>query len=278
MNRKHFFQKILFYVILVLSIFSCSKKKETPNDSKYNAQQVAKFYQLANKYYDTNKFDSAFYYGNKIRLHINPELDLKKYATTMFIIITSQQMRGDYSGAENSIVETISAIENLNNQKYIYKFYSMLANNYAFLKDYENAINYHKKASKYKTNKKYRVLNKLNIGHIYKEKKQYQKSIEILLPLLNEKELQKNKYYKSGVLNDLGYCYFKLGNPNAINYLNKSLELNSNLDTTADNDYDLTANYYNLHEYYLERDKKKLFIMPNYYIKKRQNIKILMTV
>lgn len=258
MNFQKNFLKIInaLCCFLIISFFSCKKEKEPSNESVFSTQQVDKYYQLANNYYDNNKFDSAFYYANKIRIDINPKVELKKYATTMFIITVSQQMKGDYSGAENSIVETIASLQKTNTQKYKFKFFEMLANNYSFTKEYDNAIYYYKKARNYTNNEKNSVLNQLNIGHIYKEKNEYEKALQILVPLLNKKETKKNKYYTSGILNDIGYCYMKLDNPNALYYLKKSLELNSNMDSSADNDYDLTANYYNLHLYYLEHDKK----------------------
>lgn len=247
----------LIIALLLVSLYSCKEKKKPISDAKYDSRQVDQYFKLADKFYDDIKYDSAFYYANKVRLLINPKKDLKKYTTTMFILIASQQLRGDYSGAESSIVEALYNIEKTKSETQKYKFHNILAYNFTNLRNYDEALYYYKKASTFNIDKKRKILSKLNVGHIYKEKKQFKKAVEILLPLLQEKEIQKNKYYKSGVLNDLGYCYFKIGKPNAIVYLNKSLELNSNLDSTADNDYDLTANYYYLYEYYSVHNKNK---------------------
>ncbi|GEL12377.1 hypothetical protein SAMN05192550_3319 [Flavobacterium glycines] len=261
MNFQKLFPKIVISTFLFLTflIHSCEKKKETTitNQSFFKKQQVDKYFKLANRYYDDSKYDSAFYYANKIRLDITPEKELKKYTTNMFILVACQQLQGDYAGAEYSIVETLNKLDKLESDRYRYKFNSMLAGNYAYLKEYDNALYYYLIASKYSINNRYDAMNKLNIGHIYKEKKEYKKALQILIPLLNNKETKKNKYYTSGILNDIGYCYMKLGKPYALNYLKKSLELNSNLDSTADNDYDLTANYYNLYEYYIDSNPKK---------------------
>ncbi|MEL1240444.1 tetratricopeptide repeat-containing sensor histidine kinase [Flavobacterium flavipallidum] len=261
MNTLKLFSKIAIINILFLAFFinSCEKKKETTIISKpiFNKQQVDKYYQLANKYYDNSKYDSAFYYANKIRLEINPISDLDKYATNMFILAASQQIQGDYAGAENSIVESLNILYKIKSHRYLYKFNSMLAGNYNYIREFDNALHSYHTASKYKINNQQDAMNKLNIGHVYKEKREFKKALQILTPLLNNKEIKRNRYYLSGVLNDIGYCNMKLGKANALSYLSKSLKLNSNLDSTADNDYDLTANYYNLYEYYINSNPQK---------------------
>lgn len=129
-------------------------QKREPIDVSKDKKQVDKYYQLANNYYDNNKYDSAFYYSNKIRLDINPKLELKKYATNMFIIVASQQMKGDYAGAENSIVEALNSIEIKNNNFYKRKFYSLLGYNHMFQKNYDDALYYFKKTLNIKKIKK----------------------------------------------------------------------------------------------------------------------------
>lgn len=255
--KKFLFPIYIILAILFFSLQSCERRKEIISNTNYNSKQVDKYFKLADKFYDDSKYDSAFYYANKTKLIINPEKDLKKYTITMFILITSQQLQGDYSGAESIIVETLSYLEKLKNDTHKYKFYNLLAYNYACQTNYNEALFYYKKASYFNVDKRRKLLSTLNIGHIYKQKKQFKKAIKILEPLLKEQEIKQNKYYSSGILNDLGYCYFKTGNPNAITYLNESLEMNSNMDSSADDDYDLTANYYYLYEYYLKYDKNK---------------------
>jgi signal transduction histidine kinase len=267
MNFQKLFPKIVISTFLIIAFFSysCEKKRETTNTSEslYNKQQVDKYYQLANKYYDNSKYDSAFYYANKIRLEINPATNLDQYATNMYIIIASQRMGSDYSGAENSIVEALSFIEKTNSTKQKRKFNSLLAYNYMCQKNYIEARHYYKKASLYNVDKRLKLLSIINIGHTYKEEKQYKTAINILIPLLKENEIQKDKNYKAGILNDLGYCYFKQGYPNAIKYLKQSLYLNSNLGPTAEDDYDLTANYYYLSEYYSKKNEDEAFKYAN---------------
>nr|WP_288834947.1 ATP-binding protein [uncultured Flavobacterium sp.] len=266
------FPKIIFRtitVLLLLLTFSCHKKEEVVlKDSTYNTKQVNQYYKLANEYYDNSKYDSAFYYANKTKLIINPEKEFTKYTTTMFILVTSQQLQGDYSGAESTIVETLSNIEKVKNERQKYKFHTMLAYNHTCQANFNEALFYYKKALSFNVSKKRKLLSVINIGNIYKQQKKYKKAIEILLPLLDEKEIKQNRYYLSGILNDLGYCYFKIGNLNAIAFLNKSLKLSSNMDATADDDYDLTTNYYNLYEYYLKKDQKKAVRYANLYYQK----------
>ncbi len=257
MNYQKYPQKIKYfiYLIITLSLNACVQKKE-PIEELKDKKQVNRYYQLANDYYDNNRYDSAFYYANKIRLEIDPSKELEKYATNMYIIVASQRTRGDFTAVENSIVEALTIIEKTNNNKEKRKFYSLLAYNHMYQKNYNEARFYYKKAATYYVDKRRKLLSVINIGHTYKEEKQYKKALNILLPLLKDQTIQNHTYYKAGILNDIGYCYFKLGNTNALSYLKKSSKLFSNMDSTADNNYDITANYYYLHEYYLEKDKK----------------------
>ncbi|MFA9190121.1 ATP-binding protein [Flavobacterium sp. FZUC8N2.13] len=244
--------------MLLLTFCSCQKKEEVVlKGNTYKTKQVNQYYKLANDYYDNSKYDSAFYYANKTKLIINPEKEFTKYTTTMFILITSQQLQGDYSGAESTIVETLSFVDKSDHDGYKWKFYGMLASNYSNLHNYDEAIHYHKKAISFNVSKIKKLSDVLNIAYAYSRKKDYKKALDIYEPILRDPEIKKNKYYHSNLLNNIGYCYFKIGKPNAIIYLNKSLEMNYNMDSTADDDYDLTSNYHYLYEYYLIHDKKK---------------------
>lgn len=258
MNFQRLFPKLIFFTIaiLVLSISSCEKKKKAIAPSIYAPHQIDNYYQLANKYYDNQLYDSAFYYGNKIRLKINPSKYLQKYTINMFILVTCQQLQGDYTGAENSIVETLNALDTLKSDKYNFKFYSMLGTNYIFLHQYENALNCYKKTLNYKINNARKINSFLNIACIYIKQKKISKALDILKQLLKK---NKNKNYQSIILNEYGYCLHKLGNQNAIKYLKLSLDLRLNMDTSADDDYYLTSNYLYLYEYYANKNKPKAY-------------------
>lgn len=194
---------------ITISLFSCQRKKEIIKNTTYSTQQVDKYYQLANKYYDSQKFDSAYFYANKIRLEINPEKELKKYTTNMFILAMSQQLHGEYSGAQSTIVETLSSIENLNSDLYNFKFYAMLGYNHISLQDHKNALYYYNKALTYKVKRIRKIAIEINIGCLYITKKNYGKALEIFQNLINNPESKKNKYYYSGIINNYGYCLFK---------------------------------------------------------------------
>lgn len=246
---------ITILLLLLFSLYSCEKRKETISTPKYNPVKINQYFIRADKFYDESEYDSAFYNANKTKQLINPEKDFKRYRTIMFILSMSQQLQGDYSGAESSIVETISTIEKLKKDKYKYKFYNMLAYNFTLQKNYDEALNYYTQSLKHHTITKNKLLCLINIAYIYIEKEQYPKAIKILEELLKNTEIENNKYYHSCILNNLGYCYFKTANPNAINYLTQSLKMGLSMDSSADDDYELTTNYYFLYQYYSKHDK-----------------------
>ncbi len=261
MNFQKLFPKIVISTFLFLTflINSCEKKKETTitNQSFFKKQQVDKYYQLANRYYDNSRFDSAFFYANKTKKLISPKNDFDRYRIIMHILAMSQQIQADYSSAENTLVETITTIENLGKNSYQYKFYNMLAYNYSLQNNYNEALKYYYYTLKHKVSIKRKLLCYINIGYIFIKKQQYLKASKILEPLLKHPELRKNNYFHSEILKNLGYCYFKLNKPEAINYLNKSLDLEKNINGFADNDYGLTTSYYYLYEYYINSNPKK---------------------
>ncbi|MBA0884643.1 tetratricopeptide repeat-containing sensor histidine kinase [Flavobacterium undicola] len=266
--KKNLYPIYIILIVIFFSLQSCEKKKEVIRNTNYNSKLVDQYYKLANDYYDNSKYDSAFYYANKTKLIINPEKESKKYTIAMFILITSQQLQGDYSGAESSIVETLSFVDKSNNDRYKWKFYGMLASNYSYLHNYDDAIYYHKKALSFNVSKIKKLSDVLNIAYAYSKKGDFKKALEIYEPILKGQEIKTNKYYHSNLLNNIGYCYIKIGNPNAINYLNKSLEMNFNMDSTADDDYNLATNYHYLYKYYQAHAKKKAIKYADLYYQK----------
>ncbi|MFV5702543.1 ATP-binding protein [Flavobacterium sp. XS2P12] len=159
--------------------------------------------------------------------------------------------QGDHSGSETTSIEAFPFIENSN--KYLYgetNIYIGLGNNYLITFDNDNAIYYFKKAINSKTDEEIKsgIIN--NISMAYTEKGDYQKAIQILLPLILKKELINNPGTFARINDNLGHSYDKSGSSKAFFYLNKGLKIREQI---KDN-WGLVSSYYNLSEYYKTRN------------------------
>ena len=155
-------------------------------------------------------------------------------------------MQGDYSSSETSATEAISYFRKTTNPYYKVAIYNILGINYKNLFDYENAIYYHNKALNLSEDELQKGIIKNNIAVAYNDKHDYQSAVNILFPLTQEKQIINNSENYARVLDNLGYSYFKIGNPKSLNYLNQSLKIRKQIK----DDFGITTSYQNLSEFY----------------------------
>ncbi|WP_175460306.1 tetratricopeptide repeat-containing sensor histidine kinase [Flavobacterium frigoris] len=162
-----------------------------------------------------------------------------------------QQNQGDYTGSEITSTEALPYIENSNSYPYGQtNIYIVLGNNYLNTFDNDNAIFYFKKAINSKTDEviKAGIINNISIA--YAQKGDYQKAIEILLPLTLKKEIINDPKIYSQTLSNIGYIYNKTNNSKAINFHLKSLKISLKSKEVLG----IASSYYNLSNYYKERN------------------------
>ena len=87
---------------------------------------------------------------------------------------------------------------------------------------------------------------KSNIALVYMEQNKFHDAIKILLPLTLKKEVINDPETNARLLDNLGYSYFKIANPKALNYLNRSLKIRKELN----DDRGIIWGYYHFFEYY----------------------------
>ena len=87
---------------------------------------------------------------------------------------------------------------------------------------------------------------KHNIAVVYMAKEEYNRALPILLPLSTENEVIQDSASFSKVIDNLGYSYFKLGNPKGIEYLNQALKIKTRLK----DEWGMGASYLHLSKYY----------------------------
>ncbi len=125
-------------------------------------------------YYEASESDSAYFYyynAEKVYRSIRDTLELGK---TLLKIAIVQKNEKDFIGSEVSTIEAISILEPLKSNDFLASLYNNLGIIYNELGDYDEAINYHKKALEIKKKFKNRNLesenNSINnIAVVYKD-------------------------------------------------------------------------------------------------------------
>jgi nitrate/nitrite-specific signal transduction histidine kinase len=156
-------------------------------------------------------------------------------------------------------MEAMPILETTTNPNCKWNIYTILGINYLNTFDYENALYYYKKASTLKTDEARQNHAKNNLAVLYNEKEDYQKAIDILLPLTLKEEVINNTETFSRIIDNLGYSYFKTENPKALGYLNQSVKIRER----NKDDWGLNSSYFHLHFFYANSNP----ILAMYFVK-----------
>ncbi|MBF4467066.1 tetratricopeptide repeat-containing sensor histidine kinase [Flavobacterium sp. LC2016-12] len=220
----------LFIILLFLILFSCQKRKETSNAVPKNTKsQVIKLTVIADRFYDDKKFDSAFYYYNKIKSICHPITDSENFISTLNNIAEIQRYHGDYDGSELTLTEAIPYLKYVKKQKHIWNNYIEFGNTYLSKGDYGNANLYYNKALELKTSEWRKLSAENNIAVVLLEQHKYKEALQIYLRLSKEKEIIEVTENYAKVLDNIGFCYFKIGDIQAVSYFNKALQLTNKI-------------------------------------------------
>ncbi|MFE3869461.1 ATP-binding protein [Flavobacterium sp. LS2P90] len=238
------------YILLFSLLFvtqSCEKKKQNNSQKKPDVTEINRLLAIGHKHFENQGFDSSYYYYSKAKIAAELKKDTSRIVHSLGWMAQIQGDLGDYSGSESTAVEALPFIEN--NDKYpngSCNIYNLLGNNYLYTFDNDNALYYFNKALNLKIDPIEKDNMKNNIAFVYMEQHNYLDAIKILYPLTLKKEILEDSEAYSRILNNLGYCYYKVGNPKALDYLNQGLKIR----LQGNNDRGLTGSYYNLFEYY----------------------------
>lgn len=243
-------KKLLFpiYILLLLLLFvlqSCKKEQQNIRKSKSIAN-YSKYITLAEKYFENQKNDSAFYYYNKIKSTSDVSTDNEKIIYSLLKMAIIQQNEGDYSSSETTATEALLLFQKDTNPAYKCSLFNILGINYENLYDYDNAVYYYNQAYNQADNELQKAVLKNNIAVVYMDKEDYRRSINILLPLTLKKEIPNGAENNARALDNLGYSYFLIGNAKSLEYLNRSLKIRKQI---KDN-FGIMASYIHFSEFY----------------------------
>jgi signal transduction histidine kinase len=245
----------LIFILLVpfFTLQSCERKPKNKPEKKSDLIEINRLIELGEKHYKNVNYDSSYFYFNKAKSICNVKKDTAKIIYTILNLATIEQNQGDYSGSESTVLEALAFLKNNPKPNHHWGVYTTLGLNYMRLFDYKLALYYDNLALHLRTNRFRKASIKNNIALIHMEMHDYQKAIQILSPLILEEKIINDKEVFSIMLNNLGYSYYKVGNPKGIRYLNQALKMRKK----ANNNWGLTGSYINLSEYY-KRDNPRL--------------------
>ncbi|WP_395063374.1 hypothetical protein [Flavobacterium sp.] len=231
----------IFFLMLLSTYFfvACSNKK---NDEKLSIVNYDVAIKKAIALYATQQFDSSFYYFYKAKQICQKE-DKDRIVYALYYMAMIEQIKCDFSGSETTATEILDIHPNYSNKTGVY---NLLGLAYQEQNDLQLAFKYYNLSLKGTSveSEKNIIIN--NIGYNYIESKKYDKAVTTLKTILNNDSLINNKVTYAKVIDNLGYAYFKLNNPQSIIYLNQALTIRE----SSKDDSELIASYMHLGEYY----------------------------
>ncbi|MBF2708340.1 tetratricopeptide repeat-containing sensor histidine kinase [Flavobacterium soyangense] len=250
------FKKVNFPIFVLVALFlilqSCEKKPKNLPDKKSNLKEIDRVIDLGDNYFEKVKYDSAYYYLNKAKSLCNPRIDKTRIIYSLARMSEIQQNLGDYTGSETTAIEAIPFLNKTMHPSYECSIYNLLGIVYMKLYDYDNALYYYNMGLHSKIDKIRKLKFIHNIAVTYMAKNDYNKAIQILLPLTLKKEIINDSASYSKVLDNLGYSYFKVGNTKGIDYLNQGIKIKKR---TKD-DLGMATSYLNLTKYYKQTNPR----------------------
>lgn len=215
------------------------------------------FFKLGNYFNKLNKKDSAYFYFFMAKKSFLQTTDSLQTANALINLAIIESDFGSYSTSDSIAVESLRYL-NRDNESVIAKTYNCLAINSKKRDLFEDAISYYKKASDLSNSKNSIIKYKNNIANVYKEQKEYSKSISILENLL--KDSITNKKTKATIIDNLAYT--KWLNESREDVLNELL-LAESIRILQNDNYGLIASYSHLSEYFISINKPQSLFYAN---------------
>ncbi|WP_251029929.1 tetratricopeptide repeat-containing sensor histidine kinase [Pedobacter sp. ISL-64] len=236
--------KLLFSFILLLFLFSCSKKESI--EKKFQNP----YYDIAKKYRDNGKADSAFIVFNQAKefgLENSDSLSVASSLINMAILLTNA---GDYFGGQETSLQANKYL-NENNPKHHYYLgsnYNNLGIATYNLKDYKNSLKLYNLAIKFSDDSLDTRMYLNNQAKVFQEIKDYKSALKIYDQILAKTAKNENEYAR--VLTNIAKTKW-LENPayNPIPDFLKSLQIRK-----RENDlWGQNSSYAHLSDYYTSK-------------------------
>ena len=187
---------------------------------------IAKAFNLrGNLHINLRQNDSAYFYllkSEKLFFNLHDSVRLgKNFVDKAFVLL----YENDFSGCEQSAARALNYLKNSDEKQKEYDAYNLIGICSNENKNYNNALEYHKKAlelvDKYKyisTSKfHYRSSTLNNIGYVYQNLSRFKEAItNYKLALLDKTLLEESPYIYSTIIDNLAYSKFKIGDTSGL--------------------------------------------------------------
>ncbi|WP_245235008.1 tetratricopeptide repeat-containing sensor histidine kinase [Pedobacter borealis] len=249
--------KPLFSLLLILLLFSCSKKENV--EKKFHNP----YYDLAKKYRDSGKPDSAFIQFNQAKefgLQNRDSLSIASSLINMAILLTNA---GDYFGGQEISIEANKYLNegDTGHHYYLGSNYNNLGIATYNLKDYNNSLRLYDSAIKFSDDSLDTRMYLNNKAKVYQEIKDYKSALKIYDQIL-AKTAKNEKEYARVLTNIANTKWLENSQYNPVPDFLKSLQIRK-----KENDlWGQNSSYAHLSDYYtLKQPDTALFYAQNMY-------------
>ncbi len=233
------------------ALFYSKKMLQKSLNNKNEKQKAESYYRIAQFQRKLRANDSAFYFYNKSKELYRQQNDSIQIARCLRDIAIIESSYGNYI---NSNISAINGLEYLKGRSAsaIASIYNTLAINSKKQNLFKQAIYNYKQALTFISSTSGNIVIKNNMANVYKEQKEYSKSISILEELLKG-DITSQKT-KARIIDNLAHIKW-LNNPN-INIL-KDLLLARSIRIKEKDTYGLIASYSHLSDFFYKKNRSK---------------------
>jgi signal transduction histidine kinase/tetratricopeptide (TPR) repeat protein len=263
---KTFNEKAEFYNSFYQdSALTVLKEFEKMANAKKDTLYIAHSLLNLGEYYSALKQNkTAFSYFNKSNIQFKNCKDSSNIVYSLLMMSGILKEKSDFYDMEAVNTEALKFISPTD--KYLKHNYTCIYNNLGVaLKqtfDYEKSLLYYKKSRQYAESDYDKMILENNIAAVYTLNNQPQKALDILLPLDQLINKEKNAKINSLISNNIGLAYLKLNDSKSLDYFLKGLSIRK-----AENDtYGLIDCYAHLANYY-KTNKNTIPLAKKYALK-----------
>lgn len=248
--------KNLFFILILLSIYSCNRKEISKIDRKT--------YDKAYDFFDASKDDSAFVYFNKAK----DELIMKNYSSyagnSLVIMGIIQNEKGDYYGAQETALSALQYLDTNKDSAELAANYNNLGVAFQNLKNYYKAANYYEQAAKFSQNTTDSLTHINNKAVALSYLRKFDLAILLFNEILSFPNIEKESILYSKVYDNKAFTKFLQNeNYNAENELLNAVKIRKDIKDSLG----LNASFSHLSDYFEKKDPKKSLFYANEMLK-----------
>ncbi len=189
-------KKLLAFIFVSFFLFSCTR-----HEKQLNKDLSIEDFDRANEFLEVNRYDSAFYYYNKV---VSSSPDSLLVGKSLFNMSITQSIQGDYFGSDVSAVKALNYFDSTH-ASYLAAVYNTIAVNKSNLKDYREAITWYKKSIAINFEDKDSLMCQNNLAVVHSRLKEYDEAKQIFKQLLANDTVKSSPNLLAKVIDNFSY-------------------------------------------------------------------------